>query len=276
MQKQIAAGSMAFVLAALLAAPAFARVGESAAPTDHPGAPLAYGDFDGDACEDLAVGVSDSPSLDGPRQEGAVEVLYGRGGSCRPSAPVAVLRPPAGSSQVQDFGAVLAVGDFDRDGFDDLAATAVLVPHFEVEVFVLRGSASGLGDESPVRLTSLLPRAVHADLLRAQALVVADFDGDGRDDLAIAASVFWHYEIVVLFGRGSRGGELEFALAHARFPAPGATDERLRATAGDFDHDGFDDLAVGRLDAGEVRFHYAGPDTGSALGDWRIRNARLW
>jgi hypothetical protein len=170
---------------------------------------------------------------------------------------------------VQGFGAAVAAGDFDRDGFDDLAVTATLLPEFLAEVFVLRGSAAGLSGAGAARMSSLFPRDSHTELLRAQALTVADFDADGADDVAVALSAFWRYELAILFGRGSRGGALDFALARGRFEAPGATDERLRLTSGDFDHDGFDDLALGRPDAAEVRFHYAGPDSGLDLASWR-------
>ncbi len=267
--KRVAASSLALVLAAGVAQPSLARIGESPRPLDRTGAALAYADFDGDSCEDLAVGVPAKLARGDSRSAGVVEVLYGRGASCRPTSPLATLRPPVPRVHVQDFGTVLAAGDFDRDGFGDLAVTATLLPEFLLEVFVLRGSASGLTPVGAVRLSTLLPRDTHAELLRAQALSVADFDADGGDDLAIAASVFWHYEIVILFGRGSRGEMLEFALARGRFEASGATDEALRMIAGDFDNNGFDDLAVARPDATEVRFHYAGPETGLELASWR-------
>lgn len=78
------------------------------------------------------------------------------------------------------FGHALAAGDFDGDGFDDLAIGA---PGEDVSghdhagaVFVLRGSASGL-----------LEGAAHKGDWFGHALAAGDFDGDGEHDLAIGA-----------------------------------------------------------------------------------------
>jgi len=82
------------------------------------------------------------------------------------------------------FGAALASGDFDRDGFADLAISVLR----EGVVNVLYGSSTGLtaeGDQS----WSAAALALSAQISHlAGSLASGDFDGDGCWDLAIEAS----------------------------------------------------------------------------------------
>ena len=91
------------------------------------------------------------------------------------------------------FGYAAASGNFDGDGFDDLA---VGVPFDDVsgnadagEVAVFYGSASGLEAIVPAAFHSDLPAGMPdspnpSDFFGA-ALAAGDFDGSGTDDLAI-------------------------------------------------------------------------------------------
>jgi hypothetical protein len=105
-------------------------------------------DFDNDGFPDLAIGVIGEDA----GTEGAVNVLYGSTGGLTgvggqfftQDSP----RVPGAAEPDDSFGAALAVGDFDRDGFADLA---IGVPHEDVgtiadagAVNVLYGSTGGL------------------------------------------------------------------------------------------------------------------------------------
>jgi FG-GAP repeat len=102
----------------------------------------------------------------------------------------------ADNAQLGDrFGAALTTGDFDNDGFDDLAI-GVPVEHGGVAepglgaVHVLYGSSSRL-TASRSQFWDQLSPGVLGDGQGwerfGEALAAGDFNGDGRDDLAVGA-----------------------------------------------------------------------------------------
>jgi hypothetical protein len=163
------------------------------------------------------------------------------------------------------MGYALATGDFDGDGRDDLAIGVPgkpVIANFGVGLsfgagaaVVIYGSETGLRSSGAqtwtFNSTGVNGTSVTGDSL-GHALASGDFDGDGRDDLAIAAPfkespiaidagltlVLMGTNVglrasnsILIGGSGTdvygRGGNLGFALA-----------------ANDFDRDGRDDLAV--------------------------------
>ena len=144
-----------------------------------------YGDFDGDG---LLDGVSSDPTADDLR--GYVHVVFGDGRETTLRRGQGGL---AGAYEQYDlFGAAITVGDFDADGFDDLAVSApgssVSGRTYAGGVHIIYGNSSGLsttGDQLFTQdSTGIQGVAEDADFF-GEALAVGDFDGDGYADLAV-------------------------------------------------------------------------------------------
>jgi hypothetical protein len=153
-------------------------------------------DFDGDRRADLAIGVPGEAvgDVDGA---GAVNVVYGSNSGLTAAGNQIWHQDSdgvkGGAEELDGFGAALAGGDFDSDGFDDLAigvsGESVDGSLQEGAVNVLYGSASGLspaGDQLWHRASPGIPGDPGFDgEFFGAALAAADFDGDGFEDLAI-------------------------------------------------------------------------------------------
>jgi hypothetical protein len=236
------------------------------------GATLVTGDFNNDGFTDLAVGVPSEDAGAAP-DAGGVEVLYGSAAGLQAVAPddqfwtqdSAGVRGVAEESDY--FGAALATGDFNSDGFADLGI-GVPLEDADTEVDagsanILYGSAAGLQATSPddqlwsQNTTSVIDLAEAGDRFGA-ALAAGDFNSDGFDDIAFgvpledvgaiagagAANVlygsagglqaaspddqFWNQDSASVQDDAETGDEFGFSLA-----------------SGDFNNDGFSDLATG-------------------------------
>ncbi len=264
------------------------------------GAALAAVDFDGDGFTDLAVG-AEYENVPGVFSAGAVYVFYGSSDGIDISqTPTFIHRnlsnitgDAEGNSR---FGSVLAGGDFNGDGYGDLAigdpdadnAGGVVVANSGA-VHVLYGSQYGLMTSGSRFLTQdvISVAGVRESNDRfGSALVAGDFDGDGYDDLIVgvpdedvttgdggqvAAGIFQFFfgseTGIALTGNQlwDQSAALGYTLAGDRFGDALAS--------GDFDADGYDDLAIGApgdlVDSGSVSvlYGYTGGLTASD-GDW--------
>ena len=213
------------------------------------------GDFDNDGFVDLAIGM---PGEDG----GSVIVIYGSVDLLTSEGNQRFRQGrdglPDDSENEDSFGAKLVAGDFNGDGFDDLAVGAPGENTFRGAVFVINGSASGLNGNGSSRWRQ------GSDDIRDDddqgdcfgiALAAGDFDGNGFDDLAVGVPGEDGSEGVVNVIYGSGGGLT--SNGNQRWQQGDDRDGRLEGgredndafgsdlVAGDFNGDGFDDLAVG-------------------------------
>ncbi|MFJ9850586.1 FG-GAP repeat protein [Streptomyces sp. NPDC101150] len=224
------------------------------------------GDFNGDGYRDLVV-AAPVATVDGKKGAGAVTVLYGspRGVDAARRTTLSQNSPGVpGAAEAGDlFGAALAVGDFDSDGFADLAVSA---PNEDVSgdvdggtVQILWGAAGGLSGKGSATLAD--PAPSQHDLL-GSALAAGDFDRDGTADLAVGAS---SSTLHVFKGGFSRAGKSAARSAIA-LPVLGEGNGILQLTSGEVTDQGYADLVVSAYDKSaphpSVNYYLPGTDTG--------------
>jgi len=216
----------------------------------HFGAGIAIGDFDGDGIDDLVVG---APNWDRPTVDESGAWWHFRGSATR-SLPGT---GPFYFGNIGPFciGEALASGDFDGDGRDELVVGA---PCTGVDEHDGAGTVALWDYEGG---TWILRLALTQDDVTGAAagdsfgfgfaLATGDFDGNGLDDLAVGTpEETWggHYEagaVDIFYGSASVWLRTDNA-QHLRSPNQVGTDEFGAALAvGDFNSDGYDDLAVG-------------------------------
>ena len=252
-----------------LAAPRHAVAGVAAMPSD----------FNGDGYADLAIAAPREGVAD-KRRAGAVTVLYGTADGLTATNAQRWHQDQPGVKGVshgnERFGSALATGDFDADGFADLA---IGVPNDTYEglkhagaVNVLYGTAQGLTAARDQRWwqASLPDEPEERDRFGA-ALASGDFDQDSYMDLAIGvpdetigATTF--AGIVEIVNGGPDGLSSIGAVTLTR-ASIGESDMNWakfgsRLAAGDFDNDLSADLAIGEpwIDGGGIGVVYGHPD----------------
>ncbi len=230
------------------------KVGGSVQAGDRFGSALAVGDFDDDGYDDVAVGVP-GENVNGQADAGAVVIIFGtrKGLKGRNSQYLTQAGAvPSDNGADDHFGEVLASGDFNNDGHDDLAIGSPREDHNGTDagaVVVLFGTDSGLSAAGTQYTQSgSLPGTSAAGDNTGSALAAADFDGDGDDDLAIGSPGENGDRGAITILSGSPSG-LGGAVAHDASALPGPADagDRLGAAlrSGDFNGDGRQDLVVG-------------------------------
>ncbi len=260
------------------------------------GAAVAAGDFNGDGFVDIAVGVP-GEDLGATANGGAVNILYGSASGITTDGdqifaednPDVAGAPEAGD----EFGSAVVAGFFNGDRYMDLA---VGVPSEDLggtadggAVNILYGSATGIttdGDQIFAQDNPDVAGAPEAGDRFGSDLAAGDFNGDGLTDLAIGVpgedlgATSNGGAVNILYGSGSgittAGNQI---LAQDNPDIAGAPEEGdffgRSVTAGDFNNDGFADLAVGvpgedlgaTSNGGAVNILYGSPSGITTDGD---------
>lgn len=164
--------------------------------------------------------------------------------------PVGPLSTPAtvidGSQTGADFGFSIAVADVNHDGFDDVFVSAPLFDGAaadEGRTWLYLGSAAGLSTQPAWSFSG----AQTNEQLGISGAAAGDVNADGFADVAVGAHLFdadFQDEGRVLVFHGGAAGLSETPDWTARGGQLWANLGRSVAGLGDFDGDGFDDLAA--------------------------------
>lgn len=215
------------------------------------GTAMVEGDFNDDNISDLAVSAYAASE---------VHVFFGQAWSVGSVLPASRFTPTVLSLPFQLFNPVLAAGDFDDDGDDELAignedfsGTASAAG----QVLVLRYTGSGWSTQETIEQGSngYAGVAESGDKL-GTSLATGDFDDDGYGDLAIGAkgedvgSVGDAGAVLIAYGSSSglSGARDQLVTRNSDGLTVPPTLVELYGAAlasGDFNEDGYDDIAIG-------------------------------
>ncbi len=210
-------------------------------------APRQSGDFNGDGYSDVVI-------LAPPD----ILFYYGSSSGIHADPDVVISSPDT------IFSAPIYIEDINKDGFADLAVAASgTTPGSTPKIHIYHGSAGGIVVNNPLVLDF--------SLLSWGNFIFTDLNGDGRPDLILsnerANGTFALEGAVYVFYQSSDGGfpsSPNVILSNPQ-PAENVQFGLTLGAIGDFNYDGFNDLAVGcpygNSDKGFVAVYY-----GSAAG----------
>ncbi len=232
-------------------------------------------DFNGDGYADLVISAA-GKTVDGQPEAGEITVIYGSATGLNPNSAVVFTENTPGVPDVahaRDFwGGTHAVGDFNGDGYDDLAIggqDSVAAEDHAGTVTILWGSSSGLTTTGAALYYgyNTARAAATAQSFFGEGLAAGDFNGDGISDLAIGAPGVSHDApstgaIFILNGSHSGLVNPHQVIEQGSNGVPGTREafDQFGAPlfAADLDHDGHDDLLVGDPNEGAGSLANAG------------------
>lgn len=202
------------------------------------------GDVNNDGYDDVIVGAPGYSS-----GTGRAYIFHGSSTGLS-TAPSSTLTGPAGGS---NFGAATrTAGDVNNDGYADVVVGAYTAGGYQGAAYIYHGSATGISSTAARSLTA------SGGYFGEHVSPAGDVNGDGYDDIAIGAQYYASYvgrAYIYLGSASGIGSTASTTITGASYDYMG----REVAGGGDFNNDGYDDVAVAYTDGVKV---YCGSSTG--------------
>lgn len=228
---------------------------DGGAAQDQAAGAVAVADLNGDGVDDLVVGARYADPH-GRINAGQAFVVYGGSSTQGTVFLIDTYAGPTlrGAAALDQFGEAIAAGDFNDDGWDDLAVGASWVDAAgradSGAVYLFLGTGAGFPSiDLATQSASVTVLGAQANQRTGSAIALGDLNGDGRDELIVGSPRAGAAgRVYVIPGTASPNALIDLAVSSTSVTIEGTLAGGELGTAlavGDANYDNKDDLLVG-------------------------------